>query len=572
MHCKLWKQFNNFSMSKFDKQTLSRLVDLILPVFRSEIRLHMFGLIGLLASFALIMTGANVVMSYLMSYVMTALSLKDGSGFFTELAKYVVVAICFATPIAVFYRYTEERFALKWRRWLSLYFIRRYLSNRSYYSMQSYAGIDNPDQRLEEDVRSFTTQCVSFSLIIFNSIIALTAFMGILWRIDKLLPVAAVFYAGIGSLCTYLLGRPLISLSALQLSKEANYRYKLINLRENAESIAFYRSEEKEFTRVRQRLRDALKNLLKIINRNRSLGFFVTGYNHMTVLIPTVIVARKYLDGSVDFGVITQSQGAFAQVLGALSLIVVHFGGLSSFAAVITRLGTFSEALDELALKPVGDHIKIETDNRIELKAVTVYTPNRSQLLMEEISFAVNSGGLLITGPSGCGKSSILRTIAGIWGSGEGTIIRPRIEETFFLPQRPYAVTGTLRSQLLYALGKVASTEELNDVIEKVGLNDTLRRAGGIDVEREWGRLLSSGELQRVAWARLFLAKPKFVFLDEATTALDIGTEQALYAHVTKSTAIWVSVGLRQTMYDFHGNVLELTGEGKWRLVCFPVK
>lgn len=559
-------------MSKFDKKTLSRLVDLILPVFRSNMRVSMFGLLALLASFALIMTGANVVMSYLMSYVMTALSLKDGTGFFTELGKYILVAICFATPLAVFYRYTEERFALKWRRWLSLYFIKRYLSNRSYYSMQAYAGIDNPDQRLEEDIRSFTTQCVSFSLIIFNSIIALTAFMGILWRIDKLLPVAAVFYAGIGSLCTYLLGRPLISLSALQLSKEANYRYKLINLRENAESIAFYRSEEKEFTRVRQRLRDALKNLLNIINRNRSLGFFVTGYNHITVLIPTVIVARKYLDGSVDFGVITQSQGAFAQVLGALSLIVVHFGGLSSFAAVITRLGSFSEALDELALKPTGDHINIETDNRIELKAVTVYTPNRSQLLMEEISFAINSGGLLITGPSGCGKSSILRTIAGIWGSGEGTIVRPRIEETFFLPQRPYAITGTLRSQLLYALGgRVVSTEALYEVIDKVGLNDTLRRAGGIDVEREWGRLLSSGELQRVAWARLFLAKPKYVFLDEATTALDIAAEQKLYSEITKSAAIWVSVGLRQTMFDYHGTVLELTGEGKWRLVCFPV-
>lgn len=554
--------------ARFDRQTWQRLVRLIIPVFKSEIKWKMFGLIGLLATFALCIAGANVVMSYLMSYLMTALSLREQEKFLGELGKYLLAIGC-AIPLVVLYRYTEERFGLAWRRWFSIYFLKRYLSNKTYYSMLSVEGIDNPDQRLEEDIRSFTTQCVSFSLIVFNAIIALVAFIGILWSIDRWLPLAAVLYAGVGSLVTYLLGRPLISLNVKQLTKEANYRYKLISLRENAESIAFYRTERKELTRVRQKLRDALRNLLEIINWNRNLGFFVTGYNYLTIIVPTVIVAPRYVAGEIEFGVVTQAQGAFGQVLGALSLIVTHFGGISSFAAVISRLGAFSEAIDNTTSKVPGDLISTIEGERVELNKLTIFTPKRDQLLLHEVSIAIERGGLLIMGPSGCGKSSILRTVAGIWSSGEGMLVRPPLAKSFYLPQRSYATAGTLRAQLQYALdGKTRSTDDLIEAINFVGLTESIRRAGGLDAERDWPRLLSSGELQRLAWARLFLKAPEYVFLDEATTALDIATERRMYQALCQSTRLWVSVGLRQTLTEFHHTILELTGDGKWRLVC----
>lgn len=554
--------------ARFDKTTLRRLKNLVLPVFKSEIRYQMYGLLALLAAFALAIAGINVVMSYLMSYVMTALSVRDENRFVSELGRYLLAIAC-AVPVAVLYRYTEERFALKWRRWLSIHFLGKYLSNRAYYSMLSYKGVDNPDQRIEEDIRSFSVQCVSFSLIIFNSFIALIAFFGILWTIDPWLPIAAIAYAGIGSLITYLLGKPLIHLNMLQLMKEANYRYKLINLRENAESIAFYGSEKKELLRTRQRLRDALKNLLSIINWNRNLGFFTHSYNYLLIIVPTVIVAPRYMSGEVEFGVVTQAQGAFGQVLGALSLIVTHFAGISAFAAVISRLGSFSEAIEELSKKEEGDEIEFKDGNSIELSNVTIYTPKRDQLLLREVSVKIDHGGLLITGPSGCGKSSILRTFAGIWSSGEGTVVRPNPGESLFLPQKPYASSGTLRSQLQYSIGKrYPTTEELWKMIKFVGLTESAKRAGGLDVERDWPRLLSTGELQRLAWARLFLRKPKFAFLDEATTAIDIQAEKKFYERLCAESTFWVSVGVRQSLYDFHGTVIELTGEGEWRLVC----
>lgn len=556
------------SSARFDKTTFKRLINLVLPVFYSEIRYQMFGLMALLVLFALSIAGINVVMSFLMNYVMTALSVRDENRFLSELGRYLLAIGCLVL-VAVMYRYTEERFSLKWRRWLSHYFLNRYLSNRAYYSMLSYPGVDNPDQRIEEDIRTFSVQCVSFSLIIFNSIIALIAFFRILWTIDPWLPIAAIAYAGIGSLITYLLGKPLIHLNMLQLMKEANYRYKLINLRENAESIAFYGSEQKEFLRTRQRLRDALKNLLSIINWNRNLGFFTHSYNYLLIIVPTVIVAPRYMSKEVELGVVTQAQGAFGQVLGALSLIVTHFAGISAFAAVISRLGTFSEAIEHLSKRDPGDEIQFEDADLIELDRVTIYTPKRDQLLLKEISVKIDHGGLLITGPSGCGKSSTLRIFAGIWTSGEGKVIRPKLSESLFIPQKPYASAGTLRSQLQYSLSNhFPTTEELWQIIKFVGLTESAKRAGGLDVERDWPRLLSTGELQRLAWARLFLRKPRFAFLDEATTAIDIESERRLYERLCSESVCWVSVGVRQSLYEFHSTVLELTGDGDWRLVC----
>jgi vitamin B12/bleomycin/antimicrobial peptide transport system ATP-binding/permease protein len=275
---------------RFDGKAWGRFYSIAKLYFFSEKKRQAWSLLLLLALFSITNNGLNVLMNYVGRDFMTALSLKEKDDFFHQLYLYLG-AFCLATPIVVFYRYTEERLGLYWRQWLSLKLLSLYFSNRAYYKINLERIIDNPDQRIEEDIRTFTTLSLSFLLIIFNSIITLVSFMGILWSISFPLTLAAVGYAVVGSIATYYLGRPLISLNFSQLKKEADYRYKLISIRDHAESIAFYRGERKEMIRVRQRLKVALDNLRLIIDWNRNLGFFRTGYNYVIVVLPTVIVA-----------------------------------------------------------------------------------------------------------------------------------------------------------------------------------------------------------------------------------------------------------------------------------------
>lgn len=559
-------------MDKFDKRALRQFRSIAAPFFFSEMRWRAYGMLLLLGVFALSVSGINVLLSYVGRDFMTALSLREKEEFVRQLYRYLLV-FGLATPVVVFYRYTEERLGLMWRRWLSRKMIERYFNHNAYYKLTAFAGIDNPDQRIADDIRSFTSQSLSFLLIITNSLIALFSFLGILWNISSSLVIVVVIYAGVGSLATYFLGRPLIGLNFSQLKKEADYRYKLINVRDNAESIAFYGKEHKESQRARQRLKIALTNLLGIINWNRNLNFFTTGYNYLVTILPTIIVAPAYLNGDIEFGTITQAGFAFGQVLGALSIIVHNFGSLSSFAAVVTRLGSFWDALDEIESgRILGSEIKMIRGDSVEFKNVTIFTPKRDQVLLRDMTVQLDPGqSLLITGASGSGKSSMLRVLAGLWKSGEGTIITPQRENAMFLPQRPYMVLGPLRSQLLYVGGPHALDDEyLYSIIKEVELEEMFHRIGGFDVELDWPNVLSTGEQQKIGFARLIIGQPEYAFLDEATTALDAETEAHLYKRLKTIVKSFVSVGYSSSLARYHDVVLDLTGGGAWRLVCEP--
>ena len=460
-----------------------------------------------------------------------------------------------------------------WRKWLSLKLLSLYLQNKAYYKINNANLIDNPDQRIVEDIRSFTSLSLSFLLIIFNSIIALFAFMSILWSISINLTIVAVIYAAIGSLITYFLGRPLVGLNFQQLRKEADYRYKLINIRDNAESIAFYRGEKKENTRARQKLKIAVTNLKSIISWNRNLGFFTTGYNYFVTILPTIVVAPLYLDGKIEFGVVTQAGFAFSQVLGALSIIVLNFGGLSTFGAVVSRLGTFwevvtNEAQNEESPIANDNFITYKVADEIKFESVTLYTPRSRQTVFKELSFEITKGqGVLICGASGSGKSSTLRALAGLWASGSGLISRPEIDKIMFIPQRPYMILGTLRSQLLYGQNTDSFMDsELEEVAKKVGLKPLIDRVGGLDAIMDWQSILSTGEQQKLAIARALLAKPEFIFLDEATTAVEDVVEKDLYCKVLANVKGFASVGHRHQLEQFHHTILTLKGDGTYNL------
>lgn len=534
----------------------------------SDVRWQARGLLLLLAVFALSIAAINVLLSYVARDFMTAFSLKEQDEFYRKLVMYLLAFAC-ATPIAVFYSYTEQRLALLWRTWLSREMLARYFNDLAFYRVTSVEGIDNPDQRIEEDIRSFTTTSLSLFLIICNSVLTLVLFVGILWSISINLIVAVVLYALCGSVITYLIGRGLIPLNFAQLKKDADYRYKLVNIRDNAESIAFYRGQRKELTRARQRLKKALENFRRIINLNRNLGFFINFYNYLKPVLPIVIVSPLYMSGEIAFGVVTQAADAFVRVVEALSVLVQHFGTISAVTAVVTRLGSFSEALELVSHGDQSSATRIRTveSAKISFHHVTIMTPTRDQTLIRDLSFELEEGGLLITGASGSGKSSVLRVIAGLWSSGDGLIHRPPLTKTVFVPQRSYLILGTLRNQLLYAQARRGVSEaDLSAVMYKVGLGNTLERVGGLSAVCDWNSILSAGEQQQLAFARLLLARPDYAFLDEATTAVDSETEQKLYGLISQSARVWISVGYRSALARFHKKVLVLREDGSWKL------
>jgi putative ATP-binding cassette transporter len=559
-------------MIQVNRQTFARLLRLVKPFFFSEVKWQARGLFGLLAVFALSIQGVNVLMSYVARDFMTYLSLKEKNEFFRALFFYLA-AFGLSTLVSVFQSYTEQRTALLWRMQLSRQMLKKYFSHLSYYRIGFAEGIDNPDQRLEEDIRTFTTTTLSLFLIFCNALLTLVLFIGILWSISLNLIAAVFVYAGIGSVITYFIGRPLIGLNFAQLKKEADYRYKLVNVRDNAESIAFYRGERKELTRTRQRLKQALDNFLRIIKVSRNMNFFVVLYNNLTPVLPIVIVSPLYLSGKIEFGVVTQSADAFVRVVEALSILIQNFATISNIAAVVTRLGTFSEALEAVAHPDFsGPAISMEqSDDSIRFEKVTILTPRRDQTLVRDLTAEIKSGGLLIVGGSGNGKTSVLRALAGLWTAGEGRIFRPRINDCMFLPQRPYLVLGSLRNQLLYSLPQRGiSDKELEGVLAKVGLQTALERVRGLGAVANWNSLLSAGEQQQLAFARLLLAAPKYAFVDEATTAVDAATEALLYQLLAGGTKAFVSVGYRANLARYHRMILQINDDGSWYLERMP--
>ena len=541
--------------------------------FGSDTRTRALIFVAVLLSLALVVGGVQVLMSYVARDFMSAIAQKDVPAYWQSLWRYLGT-FALAIPLGVYYRWTEERLALLWRDWMAQHLIKRYFNNRAYYRLRGSASIDNPDQRISEDVRNFTVTSLSFMLITLNAGVTLIAFLGVLWVISDTLVGVLFIYAVAGTGLSILIGHRLIGLNYAQYQKEADFRYSLVRVRDNAESIAFYRGERRERQDLVGRLGAAIKNMLSIIGWNRNLAFFVNGYNYAAIVLPVVIVAPLYMRGDVAFGVVTQSAGAFAQVLAAVSLIITQFERLSAYLAGVQRLGMLWDDLDEFdaeeeRVAAEGGQEAADDGRRVKLDKLTVRTPDGAKTLVTDLSFELHRDqSLLIMGASGTGKSSVLRTIAGLWPIGSGALERPRLRDIMFLPQRPYMIDGTLRDQLLYPYPDCGvSDEQIVEVAGKVNLADVLDRVDH-DLGRviDWVNVLSIGEQQRIAFARLFLRNPKFAFLDEATSALDEDNQELFY-HLLKESGIgFISVGHRTTLMKYHDRVLQLDRSGSWEI------
>jgi vitamin B12/bleomycin/antimicrobial peptide transport system ATP-binding/permease protein len=543
----------------------ARIVRITKPIFLSEVRWSAIAWLSALLLLSLSSTGLSVLNNWVGGRFFTAIQ-EINHELYTRMAINYVLVFAFLTAVAVFSKFCEERLGLLWRGWLTNHLIDKYLKNRAYYRLMSRSDIDNPDQRMTDDVKTFTTITLSFLILFLKATIDAVAFSSVIWLMSPLLLGVAIGYSIIGSLLTILVGRKLVNLNNLQLKKEANFRYELIHVREYADSIAILRGEKKQKSRLLRRLNELVDNFRSIVSVNRNIGFFTTMYNWMIQLIPVLIIAPRFFRGEIEFGEISRATGAFATLLGALSLIVTQFAAISSFAAVVTRLGSIWEALEE----PVVTYaLKIEIsydETRVAYQGLTLRTPKGDKVLVDNLDLEVPLGRrLLILGPDGIGKTSLGRATVGIWESGEGRIVRPTPENILFVPQRPYTALGTLRDQFFEAdyLGQDAD-ERLVATLTQLAFGPILDRVGGLDVERDWANILTVGEQQLLGIARLLIAQPKFAFLDRATNALSTARARHVYELLSYTSITYISVGDQAHLRDFHDNVMELQEDGKW--------
>jgi putative ATP-binding cassette transporter len=554
----------------FDGRLWRRFWRIAKPYWQGDEKWVAWGLLSLLVLLLLGRTQFTVLFNDQTGEFTSALAAKD-SGRFWHAMRVFGAALLAAVPLYAFYYYTRDRLGIAWRGWLTEKFLAKYLRNKAFYELTSNEGIDNPDQRIAEDINAFTRKSLTFLLEFVSAALQLIAFSGVLWSISKPLVLILVVYAAFGSVVSFaVFGKPLIGLNFQQLRREADFRFGLIRVRENAEAIAFYRGEKREGAHVKQRFEKLYANYKKLLSRTLGLNLFQYAYSFFALAVPSIIVAPRILSGELEVGRAVQAAGAFAAMLSSLTVFVDNFESLSAFAAGIERLHSFSKILDEHGKAPDGNGAGIEREEQpnLALVDVTLRTPKLERTLVSDVSLTVEEGqGLLIVGASGGGKSSLLRAVAGLWNSGSGKIRRPALEHMLFLPQRPYMIVGTLREQLLYPnVDRQIDEQELLDVIERVNLPELVERCGGFDAELDFTKVLSVGEQQRLAVARVLLAKPRYVVLDEATSALDIDNEEQLYAELQALDTTLISVTHHPSLVKYHGQVLELTGDGGWKI------
>lgn len=517
----------------------------------------------------------NVLNSYVGRNFMTAIAARDEHGFLTQ-AGYWVAVFAVITGVTVMARYYEDRLGLRWREWATRQLLERYMYRRNYLQVAIASAIENPDQRIAEDVKSFTTVTLSFVLMIFNGSLTVVAFAAVLWTISPTLFGVGVIYASIGTALSLLLGRRLVRLNYQQLDREADFRAALVHVKENAPLVALAHREPLFAQRLGRRLGNLIDNASHIVVVQRNLGFFTTGYNWLIQLIPALIVAPLFMHGQVEFGVITQATMAFTHLLGAFSLIVMQIQLLSSLAAVVARLDALHIAVDDDHASPrvqpaTAGIVTTIDDGRLTYTDVTVLSAHGRRLLVAHLDLEVRPGlRLLVRGADNDVRAMLLRTTAGLRNFGSGHITRPTLEQIMFVTEQPYLPVGSLLDLLLENSDSDHDAGERHarvlDLLHTLGLEAVLARCIDVDTEHDWNFLLTLGEQQLLVCARVLLSAPRFVVLERLSVTLEPAQIARLFALLSARGITYIVFEAQYDDLAPFDAVLDLAAEGAWTL------
>ncbi|WP_148716273.1 ABC transporter ATP-binding protein/permease [Chitinolyticbacter meiyuanensis] len=546
------------------------------PFWVSEEKWRAWSLLAAVIGLSLGIVFMNVQFNAWYNVFYNTLQNLDAKGFWQSIVKFTWLALIYIV-IAVYANYLQQLLQIRWRRWMTEHFTQRWLDKQGYYRLQlTDHETDNPDQRIAEDVDQFVSLTLGLSLGLLRSFVTFVSFVSILWalsgpfsfvlagrtwEIPGYMLWVALIYAAIGTGISIWIGKPLVGLNFEQQRREANFRFALIRVRENAESIALYEGEPQEAATLKTRFLRVLENALALIGRQKRLSWFTNFWGQLAIIFPMLVGAPRLFAKEIQLGGLMQIVNAFGKVYDSLEFVIASFNSLAVWKAVIDRLSLFERGLGQVAVLPVIEPVEVARE--FAANELVVRKPNGT-VLLEGLSIKLQQGDrLLVQGLSGTGKSTLLRTLAGIWPYADGQTAYPA--DALFLSQRPYMPLGSLRELLCYPREVDTDDATLARLLEQVHLPHLVGRLADID---SWSHILSLGEQQRIALARTLLQRPLVLVLDEATSSIDEPTESALYQTLidTLPNTILISVGHRSSLRQFHTRFLDCLGDGRWAL------
>lgn len=566
-------------MERFDRAFFADAWHLAAPYWRSEEKRAAYGLLTAVVVLNLGLVYLNVLITEWYNGFYDALQHYNATAFWAAMLRFSWLAGSFIAA-SVYQTYLSEMLYIRWRRWLTDRYVREWLTGRTYYRMQLFEdNTDNPDQRIADDIGFYVNGLRHLSLGLLRSIVTIGSFVTMLWMLSYKTPIpfdgkpldipgylvwAALIYSIIGTWLSIRIGRPLIALNFNQQRYDADFRFNLVRVRENSESIALYAGEPREQAGLMNRFASVFSNYWSIMRRQKALNWFANGYMQIAIIFPFLVAAPAYFSHAIEIGLVIQISSAFSQVQGAMSYVVSSFDMLASWHAVVDRLSRFHKHMTRV-LTMDGSHAPVRSEaSSLDVSDLTLQLPD-GRALVREVSLTIGPGAsVLVTGPSGSGKSTLMRTLAGIWPFGSGRIALPAGSDSLFLPQKPYLPLGSLRDILLYPHGRPdLPDKDLGTALQTVGLGHL---APELNAVRPWPLTLSLGEQQRIAFARILVQKPAWIYLDEATSALDEPAEAALYRLLRQELpgSTLISVGHRSTLNAFHQRRIEVRDGRVW--------